>query len=184
MRFRCFASKWFLLFTAAIVSLSTVGGGFAVYVAVTKYQTMDNVSVAQSRLQLVRAVAGIPSYLNSERGFATNILYGPAAVDPKLRAELNEKYRKNTDGPRDRMNLIRKDLSAFDDAAAVAAGIDDLNAKFAGLRDAMDKAIDGPAEPRKELARKIIADNAVFNAAATKLLDEQVRRMARLSPAA
>src|SRR6185312_8374793 len=64
------------LLTAAIVSLSTVGGGFAVYVAVTKYQTMDNVSVAQSRLQLVRAVAGIPSYLNSERGFATNILYG------------------------------------------------------------------------------------------------------------
>ena len=35
------------LLTASIVSLSTVGGGLAVYVAVTKYQTMDKVSVAQ-----------------------------------------------------------------------------------------------------------------------------------------
>jgi hypothetical protein len=52
--------------------------------------------------------------------------------------------------------------------------------KFNALRDAMDKAIDGPAEPRKDAARKLVADNAVFNAAATKLLDEQVRRMAQL----
>ena len=44
----------------------------------------------------------------------------------------------------------------------------------------MDKAIDGPAETRKDAARKIVSDNAVFNAAATKLLDEQVRRMAQL----
>ena len=43
------------LLTAAIVSLSTVGGGLAVYVAVTKYHTMDKVSVAQSRLAVGRA---------------------------------------------------------------------------------------------------------------------------------
>src|ERR1700719_2978502 len=72
------------LLTAAIVSLSAVGGGLAVYVAVTKYQTMDKVSVAQSRLAVVRAVGEIPRYMNPERGFATNILYGPAAVDPKM----------------------------------------------------------------------------------------------------
>ena len=46
------------LLTAAIVSLSAVGGGLAVYVAVTKYQTMDKVSVAQSRLA---APVGWPS---------------------------------------------------------------------------------------------------------------------------
>ena len=65
------------LLTAAIVSLSAVGGGLAVYVAASKYQTMDKVSVAQSRLEVVRAVGDIPRYMNSERGFATNILYGP-----------------------------------------------------------------------------------------------------------
>ena len=86
------------LLTAAIVSLSTVGGGLAVYVAVTKYQTMDKVSVAQSRLELVRAVGEIPRYMNPERGFATNILFGPAVVDPKMLAELKEKYRRDTDG--------------------------------------------------------------------------------------
>ena len=100
------------LLTAAIVSLSAVGGGLAVYVAVSKYQTMDRVSVAQSRLEVVRAVGEIPRYMNPERGFATNILYGPAVVDPKTRAELNEKYRKQTDGARDKMNAIRKNLSA------------------------------------------------------------------------
>ena len=52
--------------------------------------------------------------------------------------------------------------------------------KFNALRDAMDKAIDGPAEARKDAARKIVADNAVFNTAVTTLLDEQVRRMALL----
>ena len=71
------------LLTAAIVSLSAVGGGLAVYVAVSKYRTMDNVSVAQSRLEVVRAVGDIPRYMNPERGFATNIMFGPPAVDPK-----------------------------------------------------------------------------------------------------
>ena len=169
------------LLTAAIVSLSAVGGGLAVYVAVSKYQTMDKVSVAQSRLEVVRAVGEIPRYMNPERGFATNILYGPAVVDPKMRAELNEKYRKQTDGARDKMNAIRKNLSgSLDDGAAVGSAIDALNSKFAALRDAIDKAIDGPAEARKDAARKIVADNAVFNTAVTALLDEQVRKMALL----
>src|SRR6266404_6826561 len=88
------------LLTAAIVSLSAVGGGLAVYVAASKYQTMDKVSVAQSRLELVRAVGEIPRYMNPERGFATNIMFGPPAVDPALRAELNDKYRKQTDAAR------------------------------------------------------------------------------------
>ena len=169
------------LLTAAIVSLSVVGGGLAALVAVTKYQTMDKVSVAQSRLEVVRAVGEIPRYMNPERGFATNILYGPATVDPKMRTDLVDKYRKDTDGARDRMNAIRKDLSsALDDSATVGSGIDALNVKFAALREAMDKAIDGPADARKDAARKIVADNAVFNTAVTSLLDEQVRRMAQL----
>ena len=169
------------LLTAVIVSLSAVAGGLAIYVATSKYQTMEKVSVAQSRLEVVRAVGDIPRYMNSERGFATNILYGPAAVDPAIRKELNEKVRKNTDGARDKMNAVRKNLSgSLDDAAAIGAGIDDLNAKFNALREAMDKAIDGPAETRKDAARKLVSDNAVFNVAATKLLDEQVRRMAQL----
>jgi methyl-accepting chemotaxis protein len=169
------------LLTTAIVSLSAVGGGLAVYVAASKYQTMDKVSVAQSRLEVVRAVGDIPRYMNSERGFATNILYGPPAVDPATRKELNEKLRKNTDGARDKMNAIRKNLSGgLDDAATIGTGMDELNVKFNALRDAMDKAIDGPAEARKDAARKIVTDNAVFNAAVTKLLDEQVRRMAQL----
>lgn len=167
------------LLTAAIVSLSAVGGSLAAYVAVTKYQTMDKVSVAQSRLEVVRAVGEIPRYMNPERGFATNILYGPAVVDPTMRSELVEKYRKQTDGARDKMNAIRKTLS-LDDGAAVGSGIDALNVKFGGLREAMDKAIDGPADARKDAARKIVADNAVFNTAVTALLDEQVRKMAQL----
>jgi methyl-accepting chemotaxis protein len=167
------------LLTTAIVSLSAVGGSLAAYVAVTKYQTMDKVSVAQSRLEVVRAVGEIPRYMNPERGFATNILYGPAVVDPTMRSELVEKYRKQTDGARDKMNAIRKTLS-LDDGAAVGSGIDALNVKFAGLREAMDKAIDGPADARKDAARKIVADNAVFNTAVTALLDEQVRKMAQL----
>lgn len=169
------------LLTAAIVSLSTVGGGLAVYVAVTKYQTMDKVSVAQSRLEVVRAVGDIPRYMNPERGFSTNILFGPAVVDPKMRAELNTKYRKDTDGALAKMNGARKALpGSLDDGAAVGSGIDALNAKFAALRDAIDKAIDGPAEPRRDAAKKIIADNATFNNEVTKLLDEQVRKIAQL----
>ena len=129
------------LLTAAIVSLSTVGGGLAIYVAVTKYQTMERVSVAQSRLEVVRAVGEIPRYMNPERGFATNILYGPPAVDPAVRKELNEKLRKNTDTARDKMNAIRKNLSGgLDDAAAIGSGIDELNVKFNGLREATQYA--------------------------------------------
>jgi hypothetical protein len=99
-----------MLLTAAIVSLSAVGGGLAVYVAVTKYETMDEVSEARERLAIVRAVGDIPRYLNSERGFSTNLLFGPATIDPKLRAELNDKYRKNTDGAREKMNRVKAEL--------------------------------------------------------------------------
>ncbi|MGZ5867708.1 MAG: methyl-accepting chemotaxis protein [Xanthobacteraceae bacterium] len=169
------------LLTVAIVSLSAVGGGLAIYVATTKYQTMDKVSVAQRRLEIVRAVGEIPRYMNPERGFATNIMFGPLAVDPKMRAELNDKYRKQTDGAREKMNQIRAtQLGGLEDGAAVAAGMDGLNTKFASLREAMDKAIDGPAEARRDAAKKIIGDNAVFNTAVTALLDEQVRKMAVL----
>ena len=149
------------LLTAAIVSLSAVGGGLAVYIAASKYQTMDKVSVAQSRLEVVRAVGDIPRYMNSERGFATNILYGPPAVDPAIRKELNEKVRKNTDGARDKMNAVRKNLSGgLDDATAIGTAIDDLNVKFNALREAMDKAIDGPAdEIEEELAIDVVADD-------------------------
>ena len=169
------------LLTTVIVSLSAVGGGLAIYVAASKYQTMDKISVAQSRLEVVRAVGDIPRYMNTERGFATNILYGPPVVDPAIRKELNEKVRKNTDGARDKMDAVRKNLSGgLDDATAIGAGIDDLAGQFNALRSAMDKAMDGPAEARKDAARKLVSDNAVFNTAATKLLDEQVRRMAQL----
>src|SRR3982074_2026642 len=112
------------LLTAAIVSLSAVGGSLAAYAAVTKYQTMDKVSVAQSRLEVVRAVGEIPRYMNPERGFATNILYGPPAVDPKMRAELNDKYRKQTDGAREKKNQIRATLlGGLEDGTAVASGM-------------------------------------------------------------
>ncbi|WP_441280767.1 methyl-accepting chemotaxis protein [Tardiphaga sp. 862_B3_N1_1] len=169
------------LVTVAVVSLSIVGGGLAVYVASTKYRTLEQISEAESRLALVRAVGDIPRYLNSERGYATNILFGPPAIDPKTRAELVEKYRKQTDGARSKMMEIRKGLpGSFEDGGAVATAIEALDIKFRALRDAMDKALDGPAEARKDASRKIVADNAVFNGAITALLDEQVRRMAKL----
>ncbi|UPK39842.1 HAMP domain-containing protein [Bradyrhizobium sp. 186] len=169
------------LLTAAIVSLSTVGGGLAVYVAVTKYQTMERITEAQGRLAIVRAVSDIPRYLNPERGFATNILYGPATVDPTLLPE-HDKLRKQTDGARDKMNALRKDLPGpFDDGNTIGSNIDALNTKLAALRDAIDKAIAGPADARKDAARKIVADNAVLNASVTALLNEQVRRMAILN---
>jgi len=169
------------LLTTAIVSLSAVGGGLAAYVAVTKYQTMDKIAVAQSRLQIIRAVGDIPRYLNTERGFATNILFGPAVVDPKQRAELNDKYRKQTDGARDKMNDLRRNLVGdLDDGAEVGTGIDAINTKLNALRDAIDRAIDGPADARKESAKKIIADNVALNKVGASLLDGQVRKMAVL----
>jgi len=169
------------LLTTAIVSLSTVGGGLAVYVAVTKYQTMDRIAEAQGRLAIVRAASDIPRYLNPERGFATNILYGPATVDPAQLTE-HDKMRKQTDGARDKMNALRKELPGpFDDGNTIGSSIDGINSKFTALREAIDKAIAGPADARKDAAKKIVADNAVLNAGVTALLNEQVRRMAILN---
>jgi methyl-accepting chemotaxis protein len=122
--------------------------------------------------------------MNPERGFATNIMFGPPAVDPKLIAEL-DKYRKNTDGARDKMNRVKATLQgAIDDSAAVGSSIDALNTQFAALRTAIDKALTGPAEARRDAARKIVSDNSVFNKAVTTLLDEQVRKIALLDGAA
>jgi methyl-accepting chemotaxis protein len=172
------------LLSAVIISLSAVGGGFAVYIAATKYQTMDGVSVAQRRLQIVRAVGEIPRYLNPERGFVTNMLFGPPTEDPKHRAELDA-YRIQTDGARARMNETRKILQDdLDDGDAVGRAIEALNTQFAGLRQAIDAAFDGPPDARREAAKAIIADNVVFNGNVTVLIDDQVRKIALLDGAA
>ncbi|WFU60713.1 methyl-accepting chemotaxis protein [Bradyrhizobium brasilense] len=168
------------LLTAAIVSLSAVGGGLAAYVAVTKYQTMDKVSTAQSRLEIVRAVGDIPRYMNSERGMSTNLLFSTGAIDQKQITDL-DKLRKLTDGALAKVNQVRATLpGSLDDGEAVASAIDALKAKFAALRDAIEKAIAGPVDARRPAATKIVADNSVFNAGVTVLLDEQVRRLAGL----
>ncbi|MDB5716310.1 MAG: chemotaxis protein [Sphingomonadales bacterium] len=166
------------LLTIAIASLSTVGGGLAVYVAATKYGTMDSIANAQGRLVVVRAVGDIPRYLNSERGFVTNILFGTAAVDPKMRADL-DKLRKATDGAVDKMEQIRKtSISALDDSAEIAGKIDDISARFKALRVTMDTAVAGPIEARRDAAKKAVADNSALNSVVTALLAGQVRRMA------
>ena len=170
------------LLTIAIASLSAVGGGLAVYVAATKYETMDKVANAQGRLELVRAVGDIPRYLNPERGFATNILFGPAVVDPKTRAELDklpqaDRRRRRQDGP-DPEHIDRRARRRRRDRRPRSTT---LKTQFKALRAAIDKAIDGPAEARRDAAKKIVADNSVFNGAVTALLAEQVRKMAALN---
>jgi methyl-accepting chemotaxis protein len=167
------------LLTISIVSLSAVGGGLTLYVAATKYQTMDQVSVAQSRLAVVRAAGDIPRYLNPERGFTTNILFGPPTIDPKQRAELDT-YQKQTDGAVDKMMAVRKVLSGLDDADAVAGAIDELKAKFAAFRNMMDKALAAAPEARRDAAKALVAENSAFNTAVTALLDGQVRKLAGL----
>ena len=172
------------LLTAAVVSISAVGGVLAVYIAATKYQTMDGVSAAQHRLQIVRAVGDIPRYLNPERGFATNILFGPPTVDPKQLAELGT-HRSHTDAARARMNEVRKTLADnLDDGEALGHAIEALNTQFAALRQAIDAALNAPPDARRDAAKAIVADNAVFNGKVTTLLDDQVRKIALLDGAA
>jgi methyl-accepting chemotaxis protein len=169
------------LLTTVILSLSAVGGGLAAYVATTKHDTMDRIFEAQQRLEIVRAVGDIPRYFNSERGFATNILFGPAVVEQKQRSDLDN-YRRQTDGAVEKMDQVKKtSVDALDDGQAIVARIGELKTQFDALRSAIDKAIDGPAEARRDAAKKIVADNAVFNTAVTTLLNEQVRRMAILN---
>jgi hypothetical protein len=118
------------LLTTVILSLSAVGGGLAVYVAATKHDTMNKISVAQSRLEIVRAVGDIPRYLNPERGFATNIMFGPAVVEQKQRTELGT-YREQTDGAVEKMDQVRKtSVDALDDGADIVAKMGDLRTQF------------------------------------------------------
>ena len=168
------------LLTAAIVSLATVGGGLAAYIAVTKYQTMDTVSIAQKRLEIVRAISDIPRYMNPERGFVTNILFGGNSIDPKQTADL-DKLRALTDGGMAKVNQVRATLPGpLDDGAAVASTIDQLKAKFAALREEIAAALVAPADTRRAAGNKIVADNVALNAEATTLLEDQVRRLAAL----
>ena len=112
------------LLTAAIVSLATVGGGLAAYVSVTTYKTMDRAEIAQKRLAIVRAISDIPRYMNPERGYATNILFGADGIDPKQTADL-DKLRALTDGAMAKVNQVRSSLPGpLDDGEAVAGAID------------------------------------------------------------
>ena len=169
------------LLTTVILSLSAVGGGLAAYVASTKHETMGKISDAEKRLEIVRAVGDIPRYMNPERGFSTNIMFGPPVVEQKLLGELDT-YRKHTDGAVAKMEQVRATIAdALDDGRDIVTKIDQLKSQFDALRVAIDKAIAGPAEARRDAAKKIVADNAVFNHAITTLLDDQVRKMAILN---
>jgi hypothetical protein len=152
------------LLTAAIVSLSTVGGGLAVYVAVTKYQTMDRITGgAGAGSRSSRAVSDIPRLPQPRARLCTNILYGPATVDPALLAE-QDKLRKQTDGARDRMNALRKEVAGPVRRRRHAS----QQHRRASIRNSPRCASHrqgarGPAEARKDAAKKIVADNAVLN---------------------
>src|SRR5882757_998002 len=142
---------------------------------------MHRIATAQGRLEVVRAIGDIPRYLNPERGFVTNILFGTGAVDPKQRAEL-DKYRKQTDGAVDKMEQVRKNsVGELDDGQEITARIEELKTRFNALRAAMDKAIEGPVDARRDAAKKIVSDNSAFNSIVTTLLREQVRKMANLN---
>ncbi|MBR1175235.1 HAMP domain-containing protein [Bradyrhizobium sp. KB893862 SZCCT0404] len=170
-----------LTLTSAITSLSVVGSGLAVYVAATKYETMARISEAQERLAIIRAVSDIPRYLSPERGFATNLLFGPATINPSQLTE-HARFRSNTDKARQKVSALRAELpGSLDDGSAIAAGVDNVDAKFMALRDAIDKAIAGPVDDRRPAAKKIVSDNSVLNHDITVLLNEQVRRLATLS---
>jgi methyl-accepting chemotaxis protein len=166
------------LLTVSVISLAAVGGAVSAYVAMSKYQTMDIIAVAQRRLEVVRAVGDIPRYLNPERGFATNILFGPPVVAASERSKL-EKYRKATDTAAATMDNARNgSIAGLDDQSSIAATIDDIKRQLAELRQETDRAIDGPVEARRDAAKKLVSDNAALNSRVTALLDGQVRRMA------
>jgi methyl-accepting chemotaxis protein len=166
------------LLTIAIASLSVTAGGLAVYIAASTYDTMGQVATAQTRLALVRAVGNIPRYLNSERGFSTNILFGPAVVDPKMRADL-DKLRQSTDGAIAKMEQLRATTVAeLDDAAEIKPRIGDIVQRFKALRGTTDAAIAGPADARRDAAKKVVAENSGLNGVVTVLLADQVRKMA------
>lgn len=166
------------LLTISVISLAAVGGVVSAYVAMSKYDRMDSIAVAQRRLDVVRAVGDIPRYLNPERGFATNILFGPPVVDASEKAKL-DKYRKSTDAAVTTMDNVRNgSIAGLDDATAIAATIDDIKRRLAALRQDTDRAIAGPVEARRDAAKKLVSDNSVLNGQVTLLLDEQVRRMA------
>ena len=168
------------LLIAASVSLSTLGGGLALYIAGSKYQAMGKVAEAQSRLQVVRAVSDIPRYLNPERGYATNILFSPNRIDAAGQAGL-AKVRKLTTDARDKVMKVRNEMpGSLEDLAKIVGEIDDINAKLNATHAAIDAALPRSLEERKEAAKQIIAQNATLNAAVTTLMNEQIRRMALL----
>lgn len=167
--------------SSAVVSLSLMGGTLAGYIATSKYLSMQKVSTAQTRLELVRLVGDVPRYLNPERGYVTNLLLsGAQAGDPNQAREL-EKLRHLTDEAVTRVRQVRQTLPGdLEDGDRVAGVIDELNNRFLSLRAAMDKAFPGPMEMRRQVATKIVGDNAALNAGVTALIGEQVRRLAGL----
>jgi methyl-accepting chemotaxis protein len=166
------------LLTVSVISLAAVGGAVSAYVVMSKYQTMDSIAGARRRLEVVRAVGDIPRYLNPERGFATNILFGPPVVAANERSKL-EKYRKATDEAATTMDNARNgSIAGLDDQSPIAATIEDVKRQLAELRRDTDRAIDGPVEARRDAAKKLVSENAALNSRVTALLDEQVRRMA------
>jgi hypothetical protein len=111
------------LLTVSVISLAAVGGAVSAYVVMSKYQMMDSIAGARRRLEVVRAVGDIPRYLNPERGFATNILFGPPVVAANERSKL-EKYRKATDAAATTMDNARNgSIAGLDDQSPIAATI-------------------------------------------------------------
>jgi methyl-accepting chemotaxis protein len=175
------AMKIGTLLTTVILSLATAAGGLAVYVASTKHEMMSKISDAQHRLEIVRLVGDIPRYLSPERGYTTSILFGPAAIDPKQRAELAD-IRRSTDGAVEKMEQFRTtSMPDLEDGAAVAAKMGELKTKFDTLRRTMENAINGPAEARRGAAKAVVAEYAAFSRVASALIDDQVREMALLN---
>ncbi|MET0709198.1 MAG: methyl-accepting chemotaxis protein, partial [Tardiphaga sp.] len=69
-------------------------------------------------------------------------------------------------------------ISALADNADIAPKIEDIGKRFKALRGTTDAAIAGPADARRDAAKKVVAENSALNGVVTVLLADQVRKMA------
>jgi methyl-accepting chemotaxis protein len=154
--------------------MTALGG----YVTLTKLEAMHNLSTAGVRLDVIRAIGNIPRYLNPERGFVVFLIDTMPPGDQKNLTKLAATFHLTDTAVDAAQATIGNVQGQLDDGAQIASALAEITRIFHDYRQTIEQKLTVPVDQRAGVARALLQQTDGLNALVSKVLREELRRLA------
>ncbi|WP_231378493.1 bifunctional diguanylate cyclase/phosphodiesterase [Bordetella sp. FB-8] len=167
------------LFGFALILITLIVIGLSGMLGWRTIREMGELNASITRIQAIKALAGIQGFVSIERGFSTLALTDAGSGGNAQRLAALRKARQETDQAIANMLARVGDLAAMDHVQAkLLINARELAASVAASRQFCDERLGRPIDERADAARQLIRRMNGINAQAADLLHSQVDKLA------